>query len=71
MFDLRLNQSYDNKEIIVLDDNSSDHSLEVLKKYKKKIKLIKNKNKYNVGSYDQRQSYHRCLEFSKGEIIFS
>ena len=32
-----LNQSYKNKEIIVVDDRSKDNSLEVLKKFKKKL----------------------------------
>ena len=34
-------------EIIVIDDKSKDKSLEILKKYKKKIKLLINKN--NLG----------------------
>ena len=29
-----LNQSYKNKEIIVVDDKSKDNSLEILKRYK-------------------------------------
>ena len=35
------NQSYKHKEVIVVDDFSTDNSIEVLKKFKKKIKLIK------------------------------
>ena len=33
------------KEIIVVDDNSSDNSIKVLNKYKDKIKIIRNKKK--------------------------
>ncbi len=39
-----INQNYQKIEIIVVDDNSSDNSLEILNKYTDKIKLIK-KNK--------------------------
>jgi len=42
--DTAINQSYANKEIIVLDDSSKDNSLEILNKYKNKIKLIKKKS---------------------------
>ena len=31
-----INQSYKPIEIIVIDDQSSDHSLEIIKKFKKK-----------------------------------
>ena len=34
-----LDQSYNSKEIIVVDDNSNDKSSEILKKFKKKIKI--------------------------------
>ena len=36
-------QSYKNFEIIFVDDNSQDNSLEVIKKYKKKIRNVKKK----------------------------
>ena len=41
-----LNQTYKYKEIIVVDDYSTDNSLKILNKYKKKIKVIKNKKKH-------------------------
>ena len=41
------NQNYKNKQIIVVDDNSNDNSLNVLNKYKKKITILKNKKKKN------------------------
>jgi len=39
-----LNQNFDNKEILVFDDCSTDDSLKVLNKFKK-IKVIRNKKK--------------------------
>ena len=40
-----LNQTYKYKEIIVVDDYSTDNSLKILNTYKKKIKVIKNKKR--------------------------
>ena len=34
-----LNQNYKSKEIIVIDDNSSDNSIKILQTYKKKFLL--------------------------------
>ena len=66
-----LKQSYRNIEIIVLDDNSNDKSLNVLKKYENKIVLLKKREpKTNVASFDQAKSYHECLKIASGEIIF-
>jgi len=40
-----INQNYKKIEIVVVDDNSSDNSLEVLSKYSGQIKLIKKTKK--------------------------
>ena len=65
-----INQSYKKIEIIVVDDNSSDNSLEILNKYTSQIKLIKKKQKIGLGSFDQMSSYYEAFKESKGEIIF-
>jgi len=39
-----LNQTYKNVEIIAVDDGSTDNSLNILKKYQNKIKIISKKN---------------------------
>ena len=40
-----INQSYKNKEVIVVDDKSTDNSIKVLNSYKDKIKVIRIKKK--------------------------
>ena len=65
-----LKQKYRYKEIIVVDDKSNDNSLKILKKFEGKIKLIKNKRKTNIGSYNQINSYYLGFLKSKGKIIF-
>lgn len=39
-----MNQTYKNIEIIAVDDGSADHSLEILKKYADRIKIIEKEN---------------------------
>jgi glycosyltransferase involved in cell wall biosynthesis len=66
-----LKQDYDNKEIVVVDDQSSDNSFDILKKFKNKIILLKNnKKKFYVGAYDQMRAYKIALQKSSGKIIF-
>ena len=65
-----LNQTYKDVEIIVVDDKSTDDSLNKLSKYKNKIKIIKNKKKTNQGSYNQINSYYNGYLKSKGNYLF-
>ena len=64
-----LNQTYKNFKIIVVDDNSSDNSINVIKKYNKKIKLIQNKKKSYIGGYDQINSYYLGYLKADGNVI--
>ena len=54
-----LNQKLNNLEIIVIDDRSTDNSIQVLNKYKKKVTIIKNKKKTKFGSFNQINSYYK------------
>ena len=65
-----INQNYKKIEIIVVDDNSSDNSLEILNNYADQIKLKIKKKKTGLGSFDQMSSYYEAFKESKGEIIF-
>ncbi len=69
-----LDQDYSKTEVIFYDDNSSDLSLnkiDFLKKKKKykKLKVIKNKNRGIISSYNQIKGIIRSLKKSKGQII--
>ncbi len=67
-----LQQNYRKKEIIVLDDLSTDSSKEILKKIKSKdLKVIYNKKrKYKSGPLNQLDGIKRLFKISKGNIIF-
>ena len=65
-----INQTYKKLEIIFIDDSSTDDSLKVIKKYSKKIKVIKKNNKLGVGCFDQIETYHEGFKKSKGKVIF-
>ena len=66
-----LNQTYKNTEIIVYDDGSTDDSVEVLKKYKKDVKLILAESNYGASSinFNQANAVYQAFLESKGEII--
>ena len=49
-------------EIIIVDDNSNDNSLEIISEFKKDIKLIINKKKMGVGYCS-----NQALEITKGK----
>jgi len=58
-----LNQTYQNIEIIAVDDGSTDNSLEILKKYSDKIKIISKKNGGTASALNQ------GIKIAKGEWI--
>ena len=58
-----LNQTYKNIEIIVVNNGSTDNSLEILEKYSKKISLV---NQENLGQSGARKS---GLEKATGDYI--
>lgn len=65
-----INQSYVNTELIVVDNNSNDGSIEIIKKFKDKLKLISNKKRNIYGCFNQIDCIKMGLKESKGKIIF-
>ena len=70
-----INQNYKELEIIFYDDNSSDSSINKIKELKKKkkikrLKIIENKIRKNIFSFNQIDGIKKSLLISKGEIIF-
>ena len=61
-----LKQTWENKEIIVIDDNSTDNSCELIKdsKYEEHILLIRNEKNYGPG-----YSRNKILEIAKGDFV--
>lgn len=59
-----LNQKYADTEVIFVDDNSSDNSLNIAKKYRTKIKIFRNET--NLG---QPQNTNKCVTLSKGKYV--
>jgi glycosyltransferase involved in cell wall biosynthesis len=58
-----LNQSYKNYKIIVVDNNSSDKTIAIVKSFKnKKIQIFKYKKTVNA-----EKNFNRCIKLSKGE----
>lgn len=60
-----LNQTYEYFELLVIDNNSTDKTIELVQKIKdKRLRIIKNKT--NVGMAG---NFNRCLELAKGDYI--
>ena len=64
-----LNQTYNNYEIIILDDNSSDNSLDIIKKYESNTHVTNIVcNTYNSGS--PFVQWEKGFELAKGTLIW-
>ena len=64
-----LNQTYQNFELIILDDKSTDNSLEVINKYKDDPHVSKIVvNEENSGSTFKQ--WHKGFELAKGDIVW-
>ena len=59
-----LNQNYKNYEHILVDGNSTDKTIKIIKSYKKKVRFIKNKN--DKGLY---HAMNVGIKNTKGDII--
>lgn len=62
-----LKQTYENWEFIICDDCSSDHTLEILKKYAqndKRICVLHNEKNMRLAA-----SLNRCLEVAQGDYV--
>ena len=65
-----LQQSYKNIEIIFYDDFSEDNSLDKIKKLRSnKIKIIENKLRGKIFSFNQLNAIFKSLKKSKGKIV--
>ena len=64
-----LNQTYQNFEVIILDDKSTDNSVEVINKYKDNPHITNIVvNKENSGSTFKQ--WHKGFELAKGDLIW-
>ena len=62
-----ISQTYENIEIVVIDDCSTDHSVQIIEEYEQKYDNIHfYKNEKNLGVV---ATHNRCVELSHGEYI--
>jgi glycosyltransferase involved in cell wall biosynthesis len=64
-----LNQTYDNWEMIIVDDGSTDRSASIAEDYSHKDSRITLLKQANVGIFQLSKTYNKALELSKGEYI--
>ena len=62
-----LAQSYENLELVIVDDNSTDNTYEVISAYEEKDRRVRvYKNETNLGMSG---NWNRCLELTRGEYL--
>ncbi len=66
-----LNQTYDNIEVIFVDDNSTDNSIKIAKSFKniKSYKKKSKKNKTYFNTMNQIETYKYAFKKSRGDYI--
>lgn len=64
-----LNQTYQNWEMILIDDGSSDSTASIAEKYAQKDSRIKFHKQSNVGIFELSKTYNKALQYSQGEYI--
>jgi len=61
-----LTQTYKHFELIIVDDNSSDSTDQVVEKYLSDSRVFYHKNPVNLGLVG---NFNKCLEYSKGKYL--
>ena len=64
-----LKQTYKNFEICIADNNSTDESIKIINRYKKKLRIFNVKRKYKTGPQNQLFCIHSVIKKAKGKII--
>ncbi len=64
-----LKQEYDNWEMIIINDGSTDTTAEIAKNFVQQDDRIKLINQENVGIYRLHESYNKALSLAKGKYI--
>jgi len=64
-----LAQIYDNWEMIIVDDGSTDRTWEIVQRYAEKDKRIRAFRQENKGIWQLAETYNFALEQSRGELI--
>jgi glycosyltransferase involved in cell wall biosynthesis len=59
-------QTYSNIEIIISDNNSTDRSFSIIKKYERDCKVIINQNSINIGALE---NFKKAAELASGDFI--
>ena len=65
-----LTQTYKNIEVVLLDNHSNDKTNVILKKYSKKIKILKKKRISKFPALNQIDTLTKAFKVSKGSIIY-